>query len=83
VLKTVCFKLKSLLLANKNAFDITFNLAKDTFGITTRVFLVKHNVLKVAFLIPRTQEHFKTSTLNIRYKRLTLFALLNKGYTNY
>jgi hypothetical protein len=77
VLKTVCLKLKRLLFANRNAFDVAFHLAKDTFRTTTRIFLVRHNILEIALLIPRTQEHFKTSMLNSRCKRLTLFVLMS------
>jgi hypothetical protein len=76
VLKTVCLKLEGLLLANRNALNVAFHLAKDTFRTTTRIFLVRNNALKVAFLIPKTQEHFKTSMLDLRCKHLTLFALL-------
>jgi hypothetical protein len=76
VLKTVCLNLKGLPLANRNAFDIARHLTKNTFRTTTRVFLVKNNTLKIVLFTPKTQEHFKTSTLDTRCKRLTLFALL-------
>jgi hypothetical protein len=50
---------------------------KDIFRTATRIFLVRYNTLKVVLLTLRTQEHFKTSMLNSRCKRLTLFALIS------
>jgi hypothetical protein len=73
--KAVCLKLKGLLLANRDAFDIALHPAKDTFRTTTRIFLVRHDILEITLLTPRTREHFKTSTLDSRYERVTLFAL--------
>jgi hypothetical protein len=75
--KTVCLSFKGLLLINRNAFNVIRYLAKDTFRITTRVFLVKYNILKIVFFTLRTQEYFKTSMLNLRYKCLTLFVLIS------
>jgi hypothetical protein len=75
--KTVCLKLKGTLFANRNAFYVAFYIAKDVFRTTTRVFLIRNNILKILFLTLKTQEHFKTSTLDSRYKRLTLFVLLS------
>jgi hypothetical protein len=77
VLKIVSLNFKKVLLTYRNALDITKYLAKDIFRTTTRIFLVKHNTLKIVLLTPRTQEHFKTSMLNLRYKRFTLFALIS------
>jgi hypothetical protein len=75
--ETVSLNLKRVLLTYKNAFDVARHFVKDTFKATTRIFLIRHNTLKIMFLIPKTQEHFKTSTLNLRYKRLTLFVLIS------
>jgi hypothetical protein len=77
VFKIVSLNFERVLLTYKDALNVTRYLTKDTFKTITRIFLVKHNILKIAFLIPRTQEHFKTSTLNLRYKRLTLFVLIS------
>jgi hypothetical protein len=54
VLKTLLLELKGTLFTYRNAFDVALSLAKDTFGTTTRVFFFKSNILKVAFVTPRT-----------------------------
>jgi hypothetical protein len=77
MLKTVGLNLKGALLAYKNAFNVARHFAKDIFRTTTRIFLVRHNILKIMLFTPRTQEHLKTSTLDLRYKCLTLFTLIS------
>jgi hypothetical protein len=69
--KIICLKLKSLLFAYKDAFSITLSFVKDIFRIITKVFFIRNNVLKVMLFTLKTQEHFKTSILNLRYKLLT------------
>jgi hypothetical protein len=51
MLKAVSLKLKELLLANKNAFNIALSFAKDTFKTTTKVFLIRNNILLVTLYI--------------------------------
>ena len=75
-LKTSLLLLKGLLLTYKDALNVTTVFLKDVFGTATRVLLVRNKVLRFLFLVPRTQEHFETSTLNARHKCLTLFTFL-------
>jgi len=78
VLKTLFLYLKGMLFTNKDTLDVARYPLKDIFRTITKVFLVRNNVLEIALVIPKTQEHFKTSMLNARYKRLTFFVLLCK-----
>jgi len=72
---TGLFSLEGLPLAYRNAFDVARRPLEDVFRIATRVLFVRNHALLISALTVRTWEHFKTSTLDARRKRLTFFTL--------
>ena len=81
-LKTSLLLLKGLLLTYKNALNVATVPLEDIFRTATRVLLVRNEALRFLFFVLRTQEYFKTSTLDVRCKRFTLFMLPCKLYVH-